>query len=122
MTPSQFASSHWSATPLSSAAREGRAILITDLIAASASCRARSPSGYWVGRREALRPCRGDLGFAPHIVSVVLGHAHIADGATAIYARSRYQQEHRQALQALADEVDRLIAGDGSVIRLAACR
>lgn len=72
--------------------------------------------------RRTVATMLGDLGFAPHIVSVVLGHAHIADGATAIYARSRYQQEHRQALQALADEVDRLVAGDDNVIRLAGRR
>jgi hypothetical protein len=64
----------------------------------------------------------GDLGFAPHIVSVVLGHAHIADGATAIYARSRYQQEHRQALQALADEIDRVVSDEDKIVRLAAVR
>ena len=45
----------------------------------------------------------GDLGFAPHIIGVVLGHADIAQGATAVYARSRYQREHRDALQTLAD-------------------
>ena len=53
----------------------------------------------------------GDLGFAPDFVSVALGHAHIAEGATAVYARSRYQREHREALQALADEIDRIVTG-----------
>jgi integrase len=61
--------------------------------------------------RRAVATLLGDLGFAPHVVSVVLGHAHIADGATAVYARSRYQREHREALQALADEIDRLVSG-----------
>ena len=60
--------------------------------------------------RRAVATLLGDLGFAPHVVSVVLGHAHIAEGATAVYARSRYQREHREALQALADEIDRLVA------------
>ena len=59
--------------------------------------------------RRAVATLLGDLGFAPHVVSVVLGHAHIAEGATAVYARSRYQREHREALQALADEIDRLV-------------
>ena len=58
--------------------------------------------------RRAVATLLGDLGFAPHIVSVVLGHAHIAAGATAVYARSRYQREHREALQTLADELDRI--------------
>jgi integrase len=62
----------------------------------------------------------GDLGFAPHIVSVVLGHAHVAEGATAVYARSRYQREHQGALQALADEIDRITKSGSNVIRLAA--
>jgi hypothetical protein len=51
----------------------------------------------------------GDLGVAPHVVSVVLGHTHIAEGATAVYARSRYQPEHAEALQALADHIDRTV-------------
>jgi integrase len=68
--------------------------------------------------RRAVATLLGDLGFAPHVVSVVLGHAHIADGATAVYARSRYQREHREALQALADEIDRLIAGADNIARL----
>jgi len=53
-------------------------------------------------------------------VSVVLGHAHIAEGATAIYARSRYEREHQEALQALADEIDRLVSGGSNVVRLRA--
>ena len=57
--------------------------------------------------RRTVATMLGDLGVATHVVSVVLGHAHIADGATAIYARSRYVREHQQALQLLADELDR---------------
>jgi integrase len=59
----------------------------------------------------------GDLGFAPHVVAAVLGHADLTagtgmeqvkltGGATGIYLKSRYAQEHRLALQALADELD----------------
>jgi hypothetical protein len=59
----------------------------------------------------------GDLGLAPHVVSVVLGHAHIAEGATAVYARSRYHREHREALQALANEIDRIVIGDSTAAR-----
>jgi integrase len=69
--------------------------------------------------RRAVATLLGDLGFAPHVVSVVLGHAHTADGATAVYARSRYQREHREALQALANEIDRLVTGGDNVVRLA---
>jgi len=51
-------------------------------------------------------------------VGIVLGHAHVANGATAIYARSKYQQEHREALHALADEIDRIVTGGDNVVRL----
>jgi integrase len=69
--------------------------------------------------RRTVATTLGDLGFAPHVVSVVLGHAHIADGTTAIYARSRYEREHREALQALAEEIDRILISDNNVLQLA---
>jgi integrase len=72
--------------------------------------------------RRTVATMLGDLGFAPHVVSVVLGHAHIAEGATAIYARSRYQIEHRNALQALADEIERIVDGGKSAPRFAAAQ
>ena len=50
---------------------------------------------------------------------VELVTAHIAEGSTAVYARSRYQREHHEALQALADEIDRLATVDEKVVRLA---
>jgi integrase len=58
--------------------------------------------------RRTVATMLGNLGLAPHVIAVVLGHAHIAEGATAIYARSRYQREHKEALQALADEIDQI--------------
>jgi integrase len=70
--------------------------------------------------RRTVATMLGDLGFAPHVVSVVLGHAHVAEGATAVYARSRYQREHQEALQALADEIDRITKGGSNIVRLAA--
>ncbi len=69
--------------------------------------------------RRTVATLLGDLGFAPHVVSVVLGHAHIAEGATAVYARSRYQHEHREAVEALATEIERIVTGGDNVIRLA---
>jgi len=72
--------------------------------------------------RRTVATMLGDLGFAPPVVSVVLGHTHIAEGATAIYARSRYQREHREALEALADELDRIMTCKTNVLRLAAGR
>jgi integrase len=58
--------------------------------------------------RRTVATMLGDLGFPPHVVSVVLGHMHVAEGATAVYALSRYESEHGEALQALADALDRL--------------
>jgi integrase len=66
--------------------------------------------------RRTVATMLGDLGIEPHVVGAVLGHAHIADGATAVYARSRYLREHRQALQRLADEFDRLVLGERKII------
>lgn len=70
--------------------------------------------------RRTVATMLGDLGFAPHVISVVLGHAHVAGGATAVYARSRYQREHREALQALADHIERITKGASNVLRFAA--
>lgn len=69
--------------------------------------------------RRTIATLLGDLGFAPHVVAVVLGHAHIAGGATAVYARSRYQREHREALQTLADEIERLVTNGDNVVSFA---
>ena len=72
--------------------------------------------------RRTVATMLGDLGFAPHVVGIVLGHAHVAEGATAVYARSRYQREHQEALQALADAIDRIVTDESKVILLAAAR
>jgi integrase len=69
--------------------------------------------------RRTVATLLGDLGYAPHVVGVVLGHAHTAEGATAVYARSRYHREHAEALQALADEIDRITCVSNSVVHLA---
>lgn len=70
--------------------------------------------------RRTVATMLGDLGFAPHVISVVLGHAHVAEGATAVYARSRYQREHGEALQALADHIERITKRASNVLRFAA--
>ena len=68
--------------------------------------------------RRSVATMLGDLGFPPHVIGAVLGHANIAEGATAIYARSRYLPEHREALQALANEIDRIVADSDNVLQL----
>jgi integrase len=70
--------------------------------------------------RRTIATLLGDLGYPPHIISIVLGHANVADGATAIYARSRYQREHKEALQALADAIDRIVTEVYNLVPIAA--
>jgi integrase len=52
----------------------------------------------------------GDLGVAPHVIEMVLGHATPHTPLAAVYNRSRYIAEHREALQAIADHLDVLAA------------
>jgi hypothetical protein len=54
--------------------------------------------------------------------SSLLGHASAAEGVTAVYARSRYEREHREALQRLADEIDCIVGVGEKVVQLAALR
>jgi integrase len=70
--------------------------------------------------RRSVATILGDLGFPPHVISVVLGHTNIAAGATAIYARSRYQQEHGAALNALGHEIERITGRDTDLAQRAA--
>jgi integrase len=72
----------------------------------------------------------GDMGIAPHVIERVLGHALrvSSDGSlvariAATYNISPYRTEHADALQRLADELDRIIDGKGAdqrVVRLRA--
>ena len=55
--------------------------------------RRRSLATSGTRTRQPNTVCRtllGDLGFAPHVVSVALGHAHIAEGATAVHRQGRF--------------------------------
>jgi integrase len=69
--------------------------------------------------RRTVASLMGDLGVAPHVVEVCLGHAirTSADGSSlsrvaGIYNRSRYSQEHADALLRLADELARIETAD----------
>jgi hypothetical protein len=53
----------------------------------------------------------GDTGVAPHVIEVVLGHAVPHTALAAVYNRSRYLKEHREALQQFADRLDALCGG-----------
>jgi hypothetical protein len=69
----------------------------------------------------------GELGIAPHVIEIALNHtmSTSSDGSTVgriaqVYNRSRYRPEHAAALQRLADELERIEADDGKVVRLRA--
>jgi integrase len=75
--------------------------------------------------RRSVASLAGDLGVAPHVVEVILGHAlgtggdgSRLGGAATVYNRSRYGREHAQALQQVADELDLIEHGAGNVVRL----
>jgi integrase len=77
--------------------------------------------------RRTVATLLGDMGVAPHVIEVVLGHTlrTSSDGSSLsriaeIYNRSRYRPEHADAVQRLADELERIEAGEDKVVRLRA--
>lgn len=75
--------------------------------------------------RRSVASLMGDLGIAPHVIEVCLGHAlhSSSDGSSlsrvaTIYNRSRYQREHAAALDQLAGELERIEQGGAKVVRL----
>jgi integrase len=97
---------------------------------ASKKLQALTGTAAW-HRHDVRRTCAtlmGELGIAPHVIEVCLGHAlrTSSDGSTVgriaqVYNRSRYRAEHAEALQKLADELDRIASGAAdNVVRLRA--
>jgi integrase len=65
--------------------------------------------------RRTTATLAGDLGAPPHVVSVILGHANLGGQLVAGYNKSRYETEHAEILQRVADWIDQLTAEqDGS--------
>lgn len=60
--------------------------------------------------RRTASTLAADLGAPPHIVSVMLGHKNIGGQLTAIYSKSRYRNEHAEAMCRLGAEVDVILA------------
>jgi integrase len=84
-----------------------------------------SKTGGWHRHdiRRSVASLMGDLGIAPHVIEVALGHAlrSSSDGSTlgktaTIYNRSRYQPEHAVALAKLADELALIEEGETKVV------
>jgi integrase len=63
-------------------------------------------------RHDLRRTCAtlaAELGAAPHVVSVLLGHKNPENNQLlGIYNKSRYRAEHAEALQRVADYLDGL--------------
>jgi integrase len=79
--------------------------------------------------RRTVATIMGDLGTPPHVIETALGHKlrTSADGSPVsriaqVYNRSRYRPEHADALQRLADELDRIRTGEDAdkIVRLRA--
>ncbi len=77
--------------------------------------------------RRTVATILGDMGVVPHVIEVVLGHTlrTSSDGSAvgriaATYNRSRYRNEHAEALQRLADKLDLIQAGEDKIVRLRA--
>jgi integrase len=45
----------------------------------------------------------GSLGEQPHVIESVLGHTHAHSGLASVYNKSRYEPEHRRALERLSE-------------------
>jgi integrase len=64
--------------------------------------------------RRTTATLAGETGAAPHVVSVILGHANLGGQLVAGYNKSRYETEHANVLQDVADLFDRLGCQKGS--------
>ena len=73
--------------------------------------------------RRSVASLMGDIGIAPHVIEVCLGHAlsSSSDGSklsrmATVYNRSRYRREHTEALERLAAELERIEIGQSNVV------
>jgi integrase len=77
--------------------------------------------GFEVTPHTLRRTCAtlaGDLGHPPHVVSALLGHSDIGGDLHGVYNKSRYGSEVAAALQAVADLLDRLAAGEDNLVAI----
>ena len=66
--------------------------------------------------RRSVATLAGDLSHPPHVISALLGHRAIGGDLHDGYNQSRYGAEVASALQAVADLLDRLAAGDDTIV------
>jgi integrase len=79
----------------------------------------RTMTGGWT-RHDLRRTCAtlaAELNAAPHIVSILLGHKNPENNQLlAIYNKSRYRQQHAEALQMVADRLEAVEIRHNSVV------
>ena len=78
----------------------------------------RTGTSGWT-RHDLRRTCAtmaAELDAAPHIVSIILGHKNPENNQLlGIYNKSRYRQQHGEALQAVADRLEAIEKGHDNV-------
>jgi len=65
--------------------------------------------------RRTTATLAGQTGAAPHVVSVILGHANLGGQLVAGYNKSRYETEHAEVLQDVADRIDEWVRSSAPV-------
>jgi len=78
----------------------------------------RTGTSGWT-RHDLRRTCAtmaADLNVAPHVISVLLGHKNPENNQLlGIYNKGRYRQQHGEALQAVADCLEAIEAGNNGI-------
>jgi integrase len=89
------------------------------------SARLERRLGFEVSPHALRRTCAtfaGDLGFAPHVISALLGHRAIGGSLIAGYNQSRFTREVADALQQIGDLLASLAAGQDNIVALNGAR
>lgn len=61
--------------------------------------------------RRTTATIAGDLGAAPHVISVMLGHTNVGGQLIAGYNKSRYVEEHTALMQEIGNRIDEIEKG-----------
>lgn len=69
-------------------------------------------------RRTSATFAGNKLGVPPHVIEMMLGHTHAHSALASVYNTSRYEPEHQEALQRLADAYERIERDETNVVGL----
>jgi integrase len=72
--------------------------------------------------RRTTATMAGDLGWAPHVISALLGHRAIGGSLIAGYSQSRFPREVADALQQVGDLLTSIESGQDNVVPLSGAR